>query len=95
LTDSERKLRASIAAHTSWANTPDRAARTENARRAQRESFERKVDPDHKLSPAERTRRAEHAYKAHMARLALASAKARRAKAERRSGEVSSEDAAA
>ena len=33
-TPSQRVIRAQIAAHTSWANTEDRTARTANARRA-------------------------------------------------------------
>lgn len=40
--------------------------------------FEREVDPDGILTPAERTRRAESARKAYFARLALKSATARR-----------------
>ena len=43
--------------------------------------FEREVDPDGVLPPQERAQRAEHAKKAYFARLALASAKARRKKA--------------
>ncbi|HEX2574716.1 MAG TPA: hypothetical protein VHK88_00110 [Aquihabitans sp.] len=78
MSEAELKLRASIAAHESWARTPDRTARTDAARRTYRESFEDVVDPDGTLDPAERSRRAEHAYKAHMQRLALKSAKARR-----------------
>ncbi|MGH3574069.1 MAG: hypothetical protein ACRDUW_19985 [Pseudonocardiaceae bacterium] len=42
--------------------------------------FERQVDPDNTLAPAERARRAEAARRAHMQRLALASSKARRAR---------------
>jgi hypothetical protein len=42
--------------------------------------FEAEVDPDGILSPEERRRRAEHARSAYFVRLALASAKARRAK---------------
>lgn len=82
LSPAERKLRASIAAHESWAATEDRTSRTAAGRAAFAKSFEDKVDPDHKLDPAERSRRAEHARKAHFARLALASAKARRAQAQ-------------
>jgi hypothetical protein len=37
--------------------------------------FEREVDPEGKLSPQERAKRAEYARKAHMERLALKSAK--------------------
>jgi hypothetical protein len=42
--------------------------------------FEAEVDPDLALDPQERRRRAEHARRAYFTRLALASAKARRAK---------------
>ena len=82
LTETERALRASIAAHESWARTDDRAARLAPARRAFADSFADKVDPDHKLPPAERARRAESARKAHYQRLALKSAQARRRKRE-------------
>jgi hypothetical protein len=41
--------------------------------------FEREVDPEGVLPAQERQRRAEHARKAYFLRLALASAKARRA----------------
>lgn len=88
LTASERKLQASIAGHTSWANTEDRSARTSNARQTFRDSFQDKVDPGHTLSPQERARRGESAYKAHMSRMAFNSAKARRLKAEQRSLEA-------
>lgn len=78
----ERKsLAARAAAHASWANTPNPAARTEPARKAARDRFETQVDPDGLLDPAERTRRAEHARKAYFLGLALKSAQARRKKA--------------
>jgi len=67
-----------IGAHESWARTDDRPARTANARRAFLARFEHQVDPDGRLSPAERERRAESARKAYFARLALKSAAARR-----------------
>jgi len=37
-----------------WARTDDRAGRTASARQAFRDRFEREVDPDGKLDPAER-----------------------------------------
>lgn len=80
LTPSERSMRASIAAHTSWAKTPDPAARTAPARTAALARFEREVDPDGVLPDAERIRRAEHARKAYFQQLAYRSARARRAK---------------
>jgi hypothetical protein len=78
LTPSERVLRARMAAHISWAKTDDRSARTAPARKAALARFEEQVDPDGRLSPTERARRAEHAQRAHMTRLALRSAQARR-----------------
>lgn len=73
-----RSLAARIAAHESWARTPDRAARTAAARQAFADRFEREVDPDGVLPPAERAKRAASARKAYYLRLAAASAKARR-----------------
>ena len=75
---SERSLHASIAAHESWAHTPDRSARTAPARAALMATFERQVDPDGALPPDELARRAEHARKAYFLRLALKSARSRR-----------------
>lgn len=69
-TPSERKLNASVAAHTSWANTHDRSARTANARAALNRKFLEQADGD--------AVRAEHLRKAHFARLALKSAQSRR-----------------
>jgi hypothetical protein len=74
----DRSLIARLAAHESWANTADPSARTAPARRAMLDRFERQVDPDGVLAPAERARRAGHARKAYFARLALRSAQARR-----------------
>ncbi len=75
----ERSLRAKLAAHSLHAHADSRDL-TKAAREAFRSQFEREVDPDGTLDPAERARRAEHARKAHYYRMALASAKARRAK---------------
>lgn len=76
--ETERRLHAQIAAHESWAHTVDRAARTAPARAALMAKFEREVDPDGTMRPAERARLAEHKRKAHFQRLALKSARARR-----------------
>lgn len=73
-----RVLAGRIGAHESWARTEDRAARTAAARKAADARFERQVDPDGTLAPAERARRAEHARQAHFQRMALKSAKSRR-----------------
>lgn len=76
----ERSIIASIGAHESWSRTADRTARTANGRRAALDRFDKQVDPDGTLAPAERAVRAEHARKAHMQRLALLSVQARKAK---------------
>jgi hypothetical protein len=80
--ESERRLRAQIAAHESWAATHDRAARTAPARRALEDKFLRDAGGDPK--------RAEHLKRAHFQRLALKSARARR-----RSAELTAEASAA
>ena len=74
----KRTMIGRIAAETSWARTDDRAARTAPARKAMLDRFEREVDPEGVLAPAERARRAEHARKAYFTRLALKSAQSRR-----------------
>ncbi|MCV7251215.1 hypothetical protein H7J86_03490 [Mycobacterium hackensackense] len=70
-----------IGAYKSWANTPDRAARTAPARRALLDKFEQQVDPDGALTPAERATRAAYARKEYFQRLALKSARVRRSRA--------------
>ena len=77
----ERVLVSTLAAHTSWARTPDRPARTAPARAAFDERFLNVVDPKRELSEDERKRRAASARKAYFARLTLKSIQARRAKA--------------
>lgn len=74
----DASLRGRLAAHALHARVADPSAHTAPARRAFLDRFEREVDPDGTLPPAERARRAEHARKAYFIRLALASAKARR-----------------
>jgi hypothetical protein len=76
-TPAERRLRAQIHAHESWARTEDRSARTLPARQAAEDRFEKLVDPEGKLPPAERAKRAENARKAHYRRIALLSAQSR------------------
>lgn len=72
-------MRARLAAHVLHSRTDSREV-TKAARAAGPASltfFEKQVDPDGKLTEAERTRRAESARKAHFTRLALRSAQAR------------------
>ncbi len=80
LSPSQRSMRARLAAHAMHARHDSREA-TANARKGFVERFEHEVDPDGVLPVAERRRRAEHAMRAHMTRLALRSARARRARA--------------
>jgi len=67
-----------IAAEVSWSRTADRSARTKPGRQAFLDRFEREVDPEGKLPSDERRRRAQHALRAHMMRLAKRSSTARR-----------------
>ena len=64
-----KNINARIAAEISWARTSDRSARTRPAREAFLRRFEHEVDPEGKLPPDERRRRADHALRAHMLRL--------------------------
>ena len=76
LTPEQRMLRARLAARTMHSRHDPRET-TAVGRAAFMRRFEREVDPDGVLSPAERQRRAGQALRAHMSRLALASSKAR------------------
>lgn len=73
-----RAMLARAAAHERWAQVEDRTAATAVARQAALDRFERQVDPDGKLTPEERARRASNARTAHFVRMAYASAKSRR-----------------
>ncbi len=77
MSPAERSLRARIAAHAMHAGN-DPVEITAKARAAFLAKFEYQADPEGTLPPEERRRRAEHLRSAHFARLALASAKARR-----------------
>ena len=77
-TPEQRSLNARAAVHSSWANTPDRSRRTAPAREAALARFERQVDPDGVLAPAERARRAESARRAYFLGLSAKSAAKRR-----------------
>jgi hypothetical protein len=76
--DPDRSTIGRIGAHAKWAATRDKAAATAPARRAFLDRFEREVDPDGVLPPAERAKRADHARTAYMLQLARKSAAARR-----------------
>src|SRR6266511_4348431 len=85
LSPAERSLRARLAAYAMHARHDARRT-SANGRAAFLARFEREVDPDGRLDPEERRRRAEQARRAYFAWLSLAAAKVRRAKRERRQG---------
>lgn len=74
----ERALRSRSASHVRWSREGDRAAATAPARAGLQAKFERQVDPDGTLDPAERAKRAESARKAYYAELTRKSIAARR-----------------
>ena len=74
----EAAVRGRIGAYSRWAFTDDRLAATAPARNAFNSRFEKLVDPEGRLTPRERSLRAEWARKAYFTRLAYLSAKARR-----------------
>lgn len=76
-----RSLRASAAAHAAHSKHGSRHM-TAAARRAFNNKFYEAVDPDRKLTEADRNTRAQHAKRAYFQSLALKSAKARRARRE-------------
>lgn len=95
MTPEQRALRSKLGAHTRWANCTDRTAATQPARDAFRDRWLDQVDPDRVLPAAERTKRANHAMRAHMTRMALNSAKARatrKRRNDRPAGRISGKD---
>jgi hypothetical protein len=79
LSAEERVLRARKAAHALHAKYGKELSQpARDASPGSDAYWERHVDPDRKLDPADRARRAAHAKKAHFLGLALKSAKARR-----------------
>lgn len=85
-TPAERSRDARIAALSRWAHE-DPTANAVRGQRGLQDRFEREVDPDGVLNPAERARRAECARKAHMERLSKAGVAARQARAANRRAE--------
>ena len=77
LTSEDRSNRARAAAYAKHA-AHDPGPTVKKANKAFRDSFEAKVDPRGELPPKERARRADMAFKSHMASLAYKSARARR-----------------
>jgi hypothetical protein len=74
-----KNINARIAAEISWSRTDDRSARTRPGREAFLKRFEKEVDPDGRLEPAERQLRADHALRAYMLQLTKRRISARKA----------------
>jgi hypothetical protein len=68
------------AALRQWAVVDDPAARTANGRRAFNDKFERDADPEGRLSPEERAKRATRLRRAYFIDLAAKSAAVRKAR---------------
>jgi hypothetical protein len=75
--------------HKSWANTTDRAARTQAARDKAWENLLRAVDPDGKMTPADREKAAKNQRKAQLLTAAQKSVDSRaRKKAAKAAGDA-------
>lgn len=81
MTPAERRLRASAAGLTRWANETDRAGAIRPLREGFIRKLEREIDPDGSLPPDELAKRVELARRAHLAKASLAAAVARRKRA--------------
>lgn len=66
------RVRAKIAAQSRWSDPAARVEQSEASRRALRERFARKVDPDGELSPDERAKLVDSAIRAHVNRMVAA-----------------------
>lgn len=85
----ERKLRAQLGAHISWANTSDRTARTAPGSRAAEARFEKQARELHPSASEEQIAKvAENLRKAHFTRMGLASAAKRRKNREQQAGKA-------
>jgi hypothetical protein len=78
-TPAQRASRSRLAAHTSWANTENRSARTAPARAAMQRKFERQVDPEGILPADELAKRVASARRAHYTRLSMIAQQRRKA----------------
>ena len=82
--ESMKALTGRIGGYAKYAKTDDWTAATAAARKAERDRYDKLVDPDGVLPPEIRRKKAEAARREHYSRMGLASAKARRERAEAR-----------
>jgi hypothetical protein len=82
LSPKHRSLVGKTAAYTRWAGTTkdERRAATAAATEGRRKSWERKADPEGRMTPEELADAVDRLKKAHYARMQLASAQARTAR---------------
>jgi hypothetical protein len=80
LLPAERSLVGQVAAHTRWAQTTrdERRAATAAATEGRKRSWEKKADPEGRMTPDELAEAVGRLKKAHYALMALRSAQARR-----------------
>ena len=71
MTPEQRRERARKAANSRWARPTALAEQADTMRSATWAYWERQVDPEQRLDPAERRKLAQHAVSAHMAGLRL------------------------
>jgi hypothetical protein len=79
MTTSEHSARRRIAALRQWVEVEDPAARTANGRKAFLDRFERQADPEGRLSPEERAKKAARLRRIYFIELGAKSAAVRRA----------------
>ncbi len=82
LSPAQRSLTGRIGAAVSWANTDDRARRTQAARDAADARFLKLADPDGVMTPKARRAKAEQLRREFYARIQLRSAQARARKSQ-------------
>ena len=93
--DSMKALTGRIGGYAKWAKTDDWTAATAKARQAERDRYDKLVDPDGTLPPEVRRKKAEAARREHYSRMGQASAKARRERAEARKAKAAGKQKAA
>ena len=84
---SEKSLHGRMAANTRWAKATDRTTTAKSGMAGLMARFEREVDPEGVLAPELRRERAVQLRRAHMQKLALRSAIARRQRSVARKSE--------
>jgi len=80
MTPAQRALRARLASHESWKQTPSRRARAKPGFDGLRARIAAEVDPEGRMTPADREKAIKNAVSAHFSRLAMKAAASRKSK---------------